>query len=141
MDLDQEKEIESILPYTPLSRPSRWPDPTMNFIVAYDIADPKRLKLVAKLLERDARRVQKSVFMFHGSRKQLDGIISGLVQYIDPFADRIQAWPVRTSTRAGRVDAGNAIPDTGVALIMASDEWTVVEAMDDSHSDELFLLE
>ena len=38
----------------------------MSFLVAYDIADPKRLRRVARLLERYALRCQKSVFLFDG---------------------------------------------------------------------------
>ena len=89
-----------------------WPDPIMNFLVAYDIADPKRLRLVAKLLEASARRVQKSVFVFTGSRRQLDDLLGCAVQYIEPTVDRIQAWPVRTSNRTQRADAGAALPAT-----------------------------
>lgn len=113
----------------------------MNFLVAYDIADPKRLGRVARLLERDARRVQRSVFMFTGSRRELEGIIAGLMQVIEPTEDRVQAWPIRTSTRACRVDAGYALPDTGVAVVIADDQWTVIEAMDDGESHAPLLLD
>ena len=43
----------------------------MKFIIAYDIANPRRLRKVAKRLEQCAVRVQKSVFVYHGTRKQL----------------------------------------------------------------------
>lgn len=113
----------------------------MNFIIAYDIADPKRLSLVAKSLERTSRRVQKSLFIFSGSRRELNGIIVDLVQFIEPCEDRVQAWPIRTSTRACRVDAGYSFPDAGVALVIADDQWTVVEAMDDDQHHEPLVLE
>ena len=113
----------------------------MNFIVAYDIADPKRLKNVARTLEQFGRRVQKSVFIFTGSRKQLDAVIDCLVSHIDISADRIQAWPIRTSTRACRIDVGVSLPDTGVALVICEDHWSVIEAVDDNESHEPIILE
>ena len=38
----------------------------MHYLVAYDIADPRRLRRVARLMERRATRCQKSVFLFRG---------------------------------------------------------------------------
>ena len=113
----------------------------MNFIVAYDIADPKRLKNVAHTLEKCGRRVQKSVFIFTGSRKQLDAVIDSLISHIDISEDRIQAWPIRASTRACRIDVGVSLPDTGVALVICEDHWSVIEAMDDNESHEPIILE
>jgi len=119
-----------------------WPDPIMNFLVAYDIGDPARLRQVAKLMEQSARRVQKSVFVFTGTRRQLDGLMRCLVQEIDPAVDRIQAWPVRTSSRSQRIDAGFALPEMGVAVIVSAEQCLVIEAIDDpqsSHHEPLVL--
>jgi len=102
----------------------------MNFLVCYDIADPKRLHQVAKELERVGRRVQKSVFCVTGTRQELDGIMSALTQHIEPTVDRIQAWPIRTSTRSVRIDAGAALPDRGVALIVTASDWRLIEAIE-----------
>jgi len=113
----------------------------MNFIIAYDIADPKRLSRVAKSLEKTARRVQKSVFIFSGSRRELNGVINDLIQLIEPSEDRVQAWPIRTSTRACRADAGYTVPDTGVALVIADDQWTVIEMLDDDQNHEPLILD
>jgi CRISPR-associated protein Cas2 len=128
--------LREALDESPLKRPHRWPDPVMNFIIAYDIADPKRLREVAKALEQHARRVQKSVFVFTGSRAMLDSVIRVLMQRIDTSEDRIQAWPIRTSTRSCRIDAGLALPETGVALIASPASWLVIEAIDDAGSDD-----
>jgi CRISPR-associated protein Cas2 len=113
----------------------------MNFLIAYDIADPKRLREVAKHLESVGRRVQKSVFIYTGSRRDLEAIIGTAIQFIEPSLDRIQAWPIRTSTKACRIDAGNALPETGVALVMLGDEGKIIEALDNAHDDEPFLLD
>ncbi|MEZ6141686.1 MAG: CRISPR-associated endonuclease Cas2 [Zavarzinella sp.] len=38
----------------------------MKYIIAYDIADPKRLRKIARLMEKWAIRTQKSVFLHSG---------------------------------------------------------------------------
>ena len=43
-----------------------------NWIILYDIADPKRLSKVAKVLESYAKRVQKSVFELNASTNVLN---------------------------------------------------------------------
>jgi CRISPR-associated protein Cas2 len=106
----------------------------MNFLVAYDIGEPGRLRQVAKVMERSARRVQKSVFVFTGTRRQLDDLIKCLIQEIDPVSDRIQAWPVRTSSRWQRMDAGAGLPEMGVAVVVSAEQCLVIEAIDEPHS-------
>lgn len=39
----------------------------MYFVIAYDISHPRRLRRVARLLERRAVRCQYSVFLFSGT--------------------------------------------------------------------------
>lgn len=119
----------------PESSTHNWPDPIMNFLIAYDIADPKRLREVAKKAELSARRVQKSLFVFTGSRRELDAVLRSVVAEIDPAADRVQAWPIRTSSRSNRVDAGIALPDTGVAVIVSPELCIIIEAIDEPDSD------
>ena len=113
-----------------------WPDPIMNFLIAYDIADPKRLREVAKKAEFSARRVQKSLFVFTGTRRELDAVLRSVVAEIDPAADRVQAWPVRTSSRSNRVDAGIGLPDTGLAVIVSPDLCLIIEAIDEPDADD-----
>lgn len=43
-----ELELNVVLPLSRIRCGSRWPEPSMNFLIAYDIADPKRLSRVAK---------------------------------------------------------------------------------------------
>jgi len=46
---------------------------SVKYVIAYDICEPRRLRRVAKCLERSAVRVQKSVFICDGSRQELEG--------------------------------------------------------------------
>ena len=47
----------------------------MPYIMAYDIADPGRLRRVARLLERHALRCQKSVFLFQADRPAVEALL------------------------------------------------------------------
>jgi len=55
----------------------------MQFIIAYDIAHPRRLARVARCLEKRAWRYQKSVFLFNGDA----GALTALIGQITPLLD------------------------------------------------------
>ncbi len=67
------------------------------YLVAYDIADPRRLGAVARYLCKVAYRVQYSVFVAQLSRTQLSLLLSDLKQIIDPVQDDIRAYPLPAS--------------------------------------------
>src|SRR5207302_53333 len=52
----------------------------MLYLVAYDVADPRRLRRVARVLERAALRVQKSVFLFRGEEAPLVALLAQVYQ-------------------------------------------------------------
>ena len=64
----------------------------MRYLVCYDIAHPRRLRRVARILERHALRCQKSVFLFRGTAQELDQVLALTAEEIDPHADLVQAW-------------------------------------------------
>jgi CRISPR-associated protein Cas2 len=41
-----------------------------DFIITYDIADTKRLKKIAKLIEKNAMRIQYSVYIYFDATQQ-----------------------------------------------------------------------
>jgi len=43
---------------------------TYSFVIAYDIADAKRLRKVAKALEKVALRIQNSIFLYKDTTKE-----------------------------------------------------------------------
>lgn len=66
----------------------------MNMIVAYDIADPKRLAKIAKIMKDYGDRVQKSIFevtarggVFNQLRRRVEAIIV-------PEEDGVKYFPV-----------------------------------------------
>ncbi len=61
----------------------------MNLLVAYDIADPKRLVRVAKFLKRYGDRLQKSLFFLFIEQGQLDEIREGIDGIISKEEDAV----------------------------------------------------
>jgi len=63
----------------------------MTYLVAYDIANPRRLQRVARFLERNAVRCQKSVFLFHGDAVAIEQLLNQLAPLLQPTEDCVQA--------------------------------------------------
>lgn len=99
----------------------------MKYVVAYDIADPARLRRVAKRLEQCAVRVQKSVFVFTGTRRELDAVKGDLVTLIDVAEDRVQAWPVHDGPGIVGFVAGTAVPGRALCVVLCPDGLVYVE--------------
>lgn len=64
------------------------------YLIAYDIADPRRLGRVARYMCQHACRVQYSVFAVQLSQSRLKGMLSELEDIIDPGQDDIRAYPL-----------------------------------------------
>ncbi len=77
----------------------------MRFLIAYDIADPRRLRRVAKRLEREALRCQKSVFVFDGTEDHVRKIMEELRPLLNIEEDVVQAWKLGKGERvSGNVE-------------------------------------
>lgn len=100
------------------------------FIIAYDIACPRRLQRTARLLERRAQRCQKSVFVFHGDDDAIDRVLDEASKLISPRQDCIQAWKLTTGeTARGRV-RGTAAASAPLAVILSGIATSVAKETD-----------
>ena len=72
-------------------------------IVAYDIADPKRLSKVAKVIMDYGIRVQKSIFQVDSSNNLFLEMKSRIEDIIEPFADGVKYFPLCEKC-AGKVE-------------------------------------
>jgi CRISPR-associated protein Cas2 len=70
------------------------------WIVAYDIADPKRLRKVAQQLEDAGERVQKSIFEVALSADERKRLERRLANSITHDEDHVLLHPVCTTCRA-----------------------------------------
>lgn len=67
---------------------------TRNWLIAYDIADPRRLRRVHRFLSRHAVPVQYSVFATRASPMKLGEIRAGLEKLVNPREDDVRIYPI-----------------------------------------------
>lgn len=65
-----------------------------TWVIGYDIASPRRIRRVARFLEKRAVRVQFSLFIGRFTPASLEATWRGLAELINPRADDVRAWPV-----------------------------------------------
>lgn len=61
----------------------------MRVILSYDIADARRLRRVAKILEKNAERLQRSVFITDLDEDRLEALERRLENIIDSREDSV----------------------------------------------------
>lgn len=99
----------------------------MQFLIAYDIAEPGRLRRVAHHFERSGHRVQKSVFFFAGTASALTLVMRECLEIIDIHEDVVQSWPIASITSAGRLDFGSTVPTQPACMIVGRNQTYVLE--------------
>lgn len=78
-----------------------------DWLIAYDITDPKRLLRVHRYLSQHAMAQQYSVFRACMSTTQLRRVKTGLARLIDPSEDDVRMYPLPAQAdvaRLGRLD-------------------------------------
>jgi CRISPR-associated endonuclease Cas2 len=90
----------------------------VDYLIAYDVGDPRRLRRVARLLERRAVRCQYSVFLFRGSRAAAEGLLDEAAALLRPSEDVIQAWPVGGDPGRPELVRGSARPARPAAVVL-----------------------
>ncbi len=66
----------------------------MNMIVAYDIADPRRLAKIAKIMSDYGSRVQKSIFELSVKGRVFEEMRRQVEETIIPEEDGVKYFPV-----------------------------------------------
>ncbi len=87
---------------------------TQNWLVSYDIADPKRLLRVHRALKKEGIPMQYSVFWIQASRVHMGAIMAQLAMLIDKREDDVRAYPIPTNV--WRVSLGNSMLPAGVLI-------------------------
>ena len=65
-----------------------------EYIICYDITNPRRLGRIHRALKKAALPVQYSVFLFSGTPEQLALCLARLAAIMDPDTDDIRAYPL-----------------------------------------------
>jgi len=84
------------------------------YLVAYDIACPRRLAKIHRLIKREGIAVQKSVFLFNGTQRDIDTFLDRLADCIVPKEDDLKAYPIK---RPGDLWTAGPNPLAGIPLI------------------------
>lgn len=64
------------------------------YLIAYDIADPRRLQRLHRALRKEAMAVQRSVFLIEGSVSRVEGLMDEWERLLDPHQDDLRAYPI-----------------------------------------------
>jgi len=65
-----------------------------DYLICYDICDPRRLQRLHRHLKRHAVPIQYSVFLFSGSERQLERCLTEAEAIIEARADDLRAYPL-----------------------------------------------
>lgn len=80
------------VPVTPHSHAQRW-------LIAYDIKNPKRLAKVGRYINKEAVRMQYSIYVLAGTRRKMDEVSAELEKLINPKEDDVRVYPMGENTR------------------------------------------
>ena len=69
-----------------------------NFLICYDIADEKRVGKIGKLVEKNALRIQRSVYFYEQvSKEELTVLIEKVLVILDEEADDLRVYTIKNS--------------------------------------------
>ena len=67
-----------------------------DFIIAYDIADVKRLRKIAKRIEKEAMRIQYSIYiLYDATQQEVTTLLESVCQIYDEKYDDIRVYKVK----------------------------------------------
>lgn len=101
------------------------------YLLAYDIADPKRLTRVHRTVRGSGMALQYSVFLVVGTVRDLDQLLASLDTIIKPACDDIRVYPLPMQFDAeqygrqwlpGGVDLPNDASLTQALLAMVAEQ-------------------
>ena len=66
-----------------------------DFLISYDIADPKRLRKIARQIERKAMRIQYSVYvLFDATKEELSQLLEEILKIANEEQDDIRVYKI-----------------------------------------------
>ena len=66
----------------------------MQYLIGYDIADPKRLQRIHRRMTNYATPIQYSIFLFEGSEKLLTQCLTEVMQIFNQKEDDLRFYPL-----------------------------------------------
>lgn len=99
------------------------------YVLAYDIADPRRLQRMHRAVRREGIALQRSVFLVQGTEAALEALLDRLEDLMDVTRDDLRAYPVAApsalSLRGQSVIHGHLLGDgaTPIAARPGAPTW------------------
>ncbi len=67
-----------------------------DFIISYDISDPKRLKKIGKLVEKNALRIQYSLYIFYdATHEEVAALIEKICKLYHEEQDDLRVYKIK----------------------------------------------
>lgn len=66
----------------------------MQYLIGYDITEPKRLVRIYRKMTKFATPIQYSLFLFEGSRQQLQGYLKDVLKIFNAKEDDLRVYPL-----------------------------------------------
>lgn len=67
-----------------------------DFLICYDVSDEKRLKKIAKIIEQEAIRIQRSVYFYEQvDKKELNILIKSVLEVLDEKLDDLRIYTIK----------------------------------------------
>lgn len=86
----------------------------MTWLIAYDIACPRRWRRVYRLVREYGVRLQWSVFLVTETPFRKERFLSSAARLIDPAKDDIRLYRVNATSAGGLAGRAAALPPPGV---------------------------
>ncbi|MBU3696532.1 CRISPR-associated endonuclease Cas2 [Dechloromonas sp.] len=90
---------------------------TKNWLIGYDISNPRRLGRVHRVMANHATPIEYSIFLYIGSDKGLAECLSEVSAIIDPNFDDVRCYPLPSrglQERIGRATLPDGIQWSGL---------------------------
>jgi len=85
-----------------------------NWLLCYDISDPKRLGKVHRYMKKIGISLQYSVFQLTATNQEIEDILGGLEELINEKEDDIRIYPLHKKPKTHII--GNSLFPEGVML-------------------------
>jgi CRISPR-associated endonuclease Cas2 len=92
-----------------------------DFLIAYDITDPRRLQRLHRMLTQHALPIEYSVFYASDDPRSIKTLLSQAASLIDPRTDDLRCYPL--PQRGLRARLGRATLPSGIYYSTVPPEW------------------
>lgn len=91
-----------------------------EFLICYDITDPRRLNRIASCLTKSSLRIQKSIFIFKGSFKLFNEVLRQVLTKLDASKDDLRVYEI---THRNSVHLGLSVLEEGILIDLYLPQW------------------